>query len=301
MHTRADILSVRLLRLSVIAMALAVPMSSQVLDRLGDGHRILATVSLWTLWAVLLLSILVPASSSLTAMRLASPAHLAISIVVSAVAGIDLWSTVAIAVSAIVAILASSAEVGAYFIQSSAYGDERRFPLRCPLPYLVVMFIAWSLWFAACAIGAILLVAGTAVGLVFAAIALAGFVLLPRRFHRYSRRWLVRVPAGLVVHDHVLLTETAMFPKRVVTGVEPVPGSRRVGSKRSASADHGDEPFDLSGRPNSSGVVIRLADVETVILAPTKDHPGGRAFHVHSARVSPSRIGRTIDVLTQQN
>ncbi len=297
MHTRADIVTVRLLRLSVIALVIAVPMTADVLDRLGDAHRILASVTLWSLWAIMLLSILVPASSALTALRLAAPAHLATLIMVTATAGIDLGSAVALASSAIVALLSSSGEVGAHFIQSSAYGDERRFPLRCPRPALVVVILAWSLWFATAAVGAIVLVAGMLIGAIFVAIALAGFVFLPRRFHRYSRRWLVQVPAGLVVHDHVLLTETAMLPRRAIIGIDAWSPSTAKDSPNSSN----DEPFDLSGGLTSSGVVIRLSDPETVILAPTKDHPGGRAFHVQSARVCPTRIGRALTLLTKQS
>lgn len=291
MHTRFETTTVRLLRSSIGALVLCVPLSNTVLDRLGDGHGLLASTALWSLWAVMLLAILVPASTTLTALRLAAPAHLATSIMVAAAAGADVGSIVALALSATAVLLGCSGEVGAYFIQSSAYGDERRFPLRCPRSHLAVVLLAWSIWFATAAIGAVLLVAGILLGVVFVAIAVAGFVLLPRRFHRYSRRWLVRVPAGLVVHDHVLLTETAMFPTRAVTGIETW----------SASTNPADDPFDLSGGLNSTGLVIRLAEPETVILAPTKDHPGGRAFHVQSARVCPTRVGRAFRLLQSPN
>lgn len=294
MHSRVDVLIVRLLRTSVLALIVAVPLCSVVLHRLGDGHRILATVALWTLWGVALLSVLVPASSSLTALRLAAPAHLATVVVVMCVGGIDVGSTIALALSAIVTVLSASGETGASFIQASAYGDERRFPLRCPRPSLVVVVLAWMLWYAAAAIGTILLVAGAATGIVvgalLVALALIGSAVLPRRFHRYARRWLVQVPAGLVVHDHLVLTETAMFPKRTVAAIE----------EWSHSTSTTDEPFDLTGGLRMPGIVIRLTDPETVILAPTNDHPGGQAFHVRSARVCPTRIRRTLSALTRQ-
>lgn len=297
MHTRVDVLIVRLLRVSVFALIFAVPLARDVLERLSDGHRILATSAMWALWAIVLLSVLVPASTSLTALRLAAPAHLATIVIVVGVGGIDVGTAIALASSAVVTVLSSSGETGAYFIQSSAYGDERRFPLRCPRPFLAVIVLAWFVWFTTAAIGAVLVIAGAILGVVIGVIllvvALVGFVVLPRRFHRYSRRWLVRVPAGLVVHDHVLLTETAMFPHRVVTAIDTW-----TGHTRSRATDSDDEPFDLSGGLDSHGVVIRLSDPETVILAPTKDHPGGRAFHVRAARVCPTRIGRTITALT---
>lgn len=292
MHTRNDILTIRLLRLGVFALVFAVPLSNSVLERLGDGHRILVIATLWSLWSIMLLAVLVPATSSLTALRLASPAHLATSFLVAATSGVDTGSIVALALSAAVALLSASGEVGAHFIQSSAYGDERRFPLRCPRSFLVVQIIAWALWFATSALGAALLVAGILVGSVFAILGLAGFVFLPRRFHRYSRRWLVQVPAGLVIHDHMLLTETAMFPSRGVVRLESWKGD--------STTVPGDEPFDLSGGLHSSGLVIRLSAPETIILAPTKDHPGGRAFHVQSARLCPTRLGRALTLLEKR-
>ncbi|MFM8856910.1 MAG: hypothetical protein ACKOI2_06840 [Actinomycetota bacterium] len=291
MHTRVDVIIVRLLRASVVGLGFAVPLARDVLERLGSGHRILASAALWSLWAIVLLSVLVPASTSLTALRLAAPAHLATLVLVSIAAGANLGSIIALSLSAIVAVLSASAETGAYFVQCSAYGDEKRFPLRCPRSSLVVMVLAWLIWFATAAVGAILLIGaaitGTVIGAIFLAIAASGCAILPRRFHRYSKRWLVEVPAGLVVHDHVLLTETSMFPRRSVVDIDVWRPSNN-GS---------DEPFDLSGGLRSTGIVIRLKDPETVILSPTKDHPGGRAFHVSSARVCPTRIARALSAL----
>jgi hypothetical protein len=78
-----------------------------------------------------------------------------------------------------------------------------------------------------------------------------------------------------------------MFPRRAVIDIDVWKPSD-LGN---------DEPFDLSGGFRSTGIVIRLKDPETVILAPTKDHPGGQAFHVSSARVCPTRIARALTLL----
>lgn len=284
MHSRFETSIVRLLRVAVVGLGFTVPLAGDSLADLGNGHRLLASIALWLLWAIALLSILVPASTTLTALRLVSPAHLATTSLVVIVGGLDPQSAIALALSIVVAVSSASGETGAYFIQSSAYGDERRFPLRCPRPHLVVVILAWSIWFATAALGSILLVGGMVFGSIVLAIAVAGFVLLPRRFHRYARRWLVSVPAGLVIHDHVVLTETVMFPKRLITEID--------GWANSTAPEN--TPFDLSGGIPASGIVIRLADPETVILAPTKGHPGGQAFHVRSTRICPTRIGRTL-------
>lgn len=286
-HTATELVIVRLVRVGVLALGLAVPLMHEVLEELARTNRIVASSVMWILWGALLLSVLVPASSTLTVLRLVAPAHAATLVLIVSAGGIDSRSAIALAISVIVAFLGASAETGAYFIQCSAYGDERRFPLRCPRPFVAVVVLAWSLWFACAAAGVVLAVAGAPIGWMLVIIALAGFAVLPRRFHRYARRWLVRVPAGLVIHDHLVLAETVMFPRRIVTMVGPWTGIESPG----------DEPFDLSGGFTSSGLVIHLTDPETVILAPTKEHPGGHAFHVRSARVRPTRTGRALRLL----
>lgn len=289
-RTGRERLVVAVLRSTVTGLVATVALAGEILDRLSGAERLAASISLWILWGASLLCILVPASSSLTAVRLVLPSHLATLTVVALGGGVDTRLAVALAVSSMATVVAMSAETGAYFIQSSAYGDERRFPLRSPRPFLVVMVVAWALWFAVAACGVILLLAGSIVGIVPSVIGLAGFAVLPRRFHRSARRWLVAVPAGLVIHDHLVLAETAMFARRSIVAVEPWPSD-------DASQD---EPMDLSGGVKGSGVIIRLTDSETVILAPTKDHPGGRAFHVRSMRVCPTRIGRTMRLLNNK-
>jgi hypothetical protein len=39
--------------------------------------------------------------------------------------------------------------------------------------------------------------------------------------HRLSRRWLVFVPAGIVLHDPVVLGEALLFPKKMVRALGP--------------------------------------------------------------------------------
>lgn len=291
--TRIQIFIVRILRTSVVALGFTVPLFDDVLGRLETAHRVLIVSSLWATWAIMLLSVLVPATSSLTSLRLVAPAHLGICVVTTALAGIDVPSALALAVSAVASIASSSAETGAHFVQASAYGDERRFPLRCPRPTVAVLIVAWVLWFAAAASGAGLLAGGQWSGSIPAAVALIGFAFLPRRFHVPARRWLVEVPAGIVIHDQVELTETAMFARRNVLGVEA------WSSQEMADTAERDAPLDVSGCPHTPGVVIRLSDPETIIIAPTSDHPGGRALHVRSVKVCPTRVNRTLEIVTR--
>jgi hypothetical protein len=109
------------------------------------------------------------------------------------------------------------------FVDGSSYGSERRFALATP-PQLVLgpVPIAWVLCVAA-PITAVVALAARAwvVGAVLAVVAVPGVVLGVPAVHRLSRRWLVFVPAGFVVHDHMALAEPVLVPRRVVEMVQP--------------------------------------------------------------------------------
>ena len=107
--------------------------------------------------------------------------------------------------------------------------------------------------------------------------------LLPRRWHQLSRRWLVTVPAGLVVHDPVVLAETLMVPRRQVTSV------------RLAELGHGaTDATDLTGPTPGLAVEIRLRDTVAARLAPRPREPQGRAVRLSALLVAPSRPGAAL-------
>lgn len=281
------------LRITVIALVLVVPLIDASFDELNETARVVVSIVLWTLWAGALLSILVPSSSSLTALRLVVPAHCATTVLVVIASGEVSWATVAAAALGVVAtVAATSGDIGRHWVQMSAYGDERRFLLACPPVMIVAQVLTWTVWFALAAGAVTSLTADEpsvlmiAIGIAAALLTVTGLVVLPRRFHRFSRRWLVWVPAGLVVHDHVVLAETAMLSRRAVAAVDLwYPGSEP-------------EPLDVTGGPQRPGIVVSLHDAETMILAPNKEHPGGRALHVRSFLVRPTRLEPALAELT---
>ena len=267
----------------VVAAGGSVPLVSTSLEGVDSGTKLLARVALWTLWSVLLLCVMVPSSISLTTLRLIAPVHSTVVLIVVA-SEPSANSIIALALSVAMTAFAFMAEIGAHFVQKSAYGDEMRFLLRCPTPMAAVQLIMWMLWTSSTIVGSLALVNRAWIaGGTLVALAVIGIVLLPSRFHRLSRRWLVRVPAGLVVHDHVVLAETAMFGRSAVSAIE-------------LTDDLGDDA-DLAGGGRGPGLRVSLADFETVVLAATSDHPGGRAIHVRSFRVRPSRPGRALRAL----
>jgi hypothetical protein len=191
----------------------------------------------------------------------------------------------ALAISLLASLLVMSAEIGNSFIQLAAYGDERRYLLRCPPAMLVVQILSWLVWLTLTIVAINLFDNKTYVlGVIVAIAAIFLTIALPRRFHRFSRRWLVSVPAGLVIHDHVVLAETAMFMHNAVI---------EIGIETAQT-----EAADLSGKCSGLGLVITLNDFDTVVFAATPKTPGGSAIHVKSMRVCPTRPGRAVIELT---
>lgn len=272
-------------RLSVIATGLTVPFLNNALQQMSSVTGTFTTVVIWVLWSIALLSTLVPSSSALTAIRLALPSILVVVGAVATAVGVSSGVAGALAISVLASLLVMNAEIGHSFVQLAAYGDERRFLLRCPPAMLVVQVLSWLVW-VALTIVAINLLASDALilGAIVAAAALLLTIALPRRFHRFSRRWLVSVPSGLVIHDHVVLAETAMFMNNAVIN---------IGIETAQS-----EAADLSGKCAGVGLVITLKDFDTVVLAATPKTPGGSAIQVKSMRVCPNRPGRAITELT---
>jgi hypothetical protein len=272
-------------RLSVIATGLAVPLLNNALRQMSSLTGISSTVGIWLLWSIALLCTLVPSSSALTAIRLALPTIFVIVAAAAVAIGISSGVAAALAISLLASLLIFSGDIGDSFVQLAAYGDERRYLLRCPPAMLLVQVLSWLVWLTLTIVAINLLASDALIlGAIVAIVALLLAIVLPRRFHRFSRRWLVSVPAGLVIHDHVVLAETAMFMNNAVieVGIDLAPS----------------EAADLSGKCSGVGLLIALKDFDTVVLAATPKTPGGSAIHVKSMRVCPTRPGRAITELT---
>jgi hypothetical protein len=258
------------------------PLLDDASSTLSDAGRVLVFAVAWTAWAVVLLATFVPSSVSLTIGRVLAPAGLAASLVGAFGASVSGWRTVLALAGSLLAILVwFSAETGLAFVQGSAYGNEQRFPLRPPVPYLAPIIVSW-LVLAAASIGGVVLVAnrvwfaGVACGVI--AILLAWF--LGPRFHQLSKRWFVVVPAGVVLHDPVLMADNALFRTSVLAALHLAPPET--------------EAADLTGGTAGVAIEIVFDETQTVIKAGTRHQPHGVALHVLSVLVSPSRPGRAL-------
>ncbi len=240
-----------------------------------------AAVGGWALWAVAALGLAIASVWSLTVVRLVLPLAL-VATVAAGVGGATAVELLLLGGPAVAATAAAmTAEFGRHWVQASAYGEEDRFLLRFPVGAGLAAIVTWALWAPALVSGPLLLAARSWIaGAVLCALAVGGAVLLAPRWHRLSLRWFVLVPAGVVVHDPVVLADT--FPLRTA----------QIGSIQLASADT--EAADLTGPASGYAVEISTTESVTAVFAFTPAEPNGRAIHLRSFLIAPSRPGRAL-------
>ncbi len=263
------------------------PAASAALDGRSVAVQLVASIGLWGAWAVGLVSVLVPSTASLTALRLVAPLGVVAAGMAALAGGGAAASIVAVAGSLLVLAYLFTGEVGETLVQGSAYGDERRFPLRPPVAVIASAALLWLLTAAPLVAGPLLLAASQWVGGVLLSLAGAGLarITVPR-LHRLSQRFVVLVPAGFVIHDPVFLAGTAMF--------------RRTELARLGLAPAGSTATDLSAGATGSALEVVLQEPATVTVAPPlrKEGPNVRAS---AFLVVPSRPGRLLAAAAERS
>ena len=248
-----------------------------------DASRSVAWVVLswgWFLWTGVGASLLVPSPMSLTIARIAVPLSVVVSIVAS--------QPLAVFCSVVALIVCASPVLVDAMVQGGAYGDETRFALRTPIPYVVPAVIAWMLYTTSLIGGSLLLAAQQyVVGAILVAIGILLSRTIPKRLHRLARRWLVLVPVGIVVHDHLVLHETIMAQTGKIMSVTRTPD---VG-----------EAADLTGGVIGNRITIALAEADRVILSKITAKALGttEALHVKMFCIAPRRLNAALSAITQ--
>jgi len=247
----------------------------------SDAVRWVIAVGGWTLFAIVAVGLLIPAVISLTITRVGAPLSLAAAAAatIGGSPGIDVALLVAPAIIAVAAIF--TAEFGRWMVQSSAYGDEDRLPLRSPVPAGTAAIVSWIVWAPAFLGGPLALAAANwFVGIPLTALALAATVFVGPRWHTMARRWLVLVPAGLVVHDPVVLADTLMVKTDQILG---------LGLARAET-----EAADLTGPASGYAVQVDTSETVSTVFAFTPQEPNGRAIHMTGFLIAPSRPGEAL-------
>jgi hypothetical protein len=179
-----------------------------------------AAVLLWAAWAIGLVALLAPRPWGLTALRIFAPA--AVVLAVASVASTSAGSAVLAVSSSIVASgFALSSPVAQAAGNSVAYGDEVRFPLRIPVSLLLgPVPLAVVLVGAGATAGPLLIADGrTLIGLVVTPLGFAIAFPLIRSLHALARRWLVLVPAGIVLVDPITLADPVLMRREHIAGL----------------------------------------------------------------------------------
>lgn len=248
----------------------------------GDPVRIAAAVLAWAGWAVVLVGTLVPLPVGLTALRLAAPAAAAIAIG-SAVTNRPsaVAATVAVVSTLAALVLAMAPVTGVLYVNGPAYPNERRYPLRIPGPLLLgPLEVAGALTIGPLVVGVLLVAAKAWVagGIVLGAGLPVSYV-LAGALHRLSHRWVVFVPAGLVLSDPLTLAEPVLFMRELIETLRP------------AAPDS--DSLDLTQR--AFGLALELLLWEKVALVVVKPgQTGGQPGSSARLLFTPTRPGRVI-------
>jgi hypothetical protein len=270
--------------LRVLWLALPVTAGAAFADALAEVDDTLAaaaSVGLWAVWAATLLAVLVPHPITLTAARLTVPAAAVACTWAVATGSPDLAGVLGLVLAGLATVVVLLPVTGDQFADGASYGSERRFALRAPAAlWLGPIPLAWAVAVGGVAAGPLLLAAEQwAAGSIVLVLGWGLAALAVRALHGLSRRWLVFVPAGFVVHDLATLQDPVLVPRRSVVAIDlaPSPGRERAPG----------EPAPTFG----AALTVRLAPPLTVSL---RGAALSEVHHLDRLVVCPGRPGAVL-------
>ena len=208
----------------------------------------------WILWAVVAIGTWIHHPISLTTIRCLAPIAVFYSAVYALSESLSSLNIAVVTCGIISLMLMFTADYGSAHVQAGAYGNERRFLLRIPAPVVLPTLITWALF------ATVLVVLENAVqseNYVLGIPLLLALIAMSWKFapqmHRLSKRWLVRVPAGWVVHDDLMLAENLLIRSHNLIAIDL------------ALADT--EALDLSGMTRGVPIQISLREMTDVRLS----------------------------------
>lgn len=245
------------------------PAAASALEPWADAPAVVAIALLWLAWGIGVVGVLAPRPAGLTALRAIAPAFavLALVVAVSGEASGDVAAWGAVAATLLTALLVSDTEIAMAAANAVAYGDEQRFPLRTPPAlFLAPLPLARVALIGGIAAGPLLLADGRVVaGVVALVVGAPVVVLAARALHGLSRRWMILVPAGVVVLDPLTLADPTLFVRRHVRALRAVDAGVPVGEGRL--------DLRLGATLGSAELVL---DGETDLVRASRGRRGGR-------------------------
>ena len=265
---------------------------AHALDQRSAPVTLTAAIGLWSIWVIGLIAALAPSSVSLTTIRIVMPASVAAAAWAAILApnGADVAESFALGITSMCAVLSLSAPVGYTFINGSSYGDEQRFPLRPPGPVVLgPLELVWVAMVASVLAGPLLLAAKQWIpGAIITVLAVGLCVVGARALHQLSKRWLVFVPAGLVLVDRTSLLDALLVQRHVVSSI--------------GVAEEDSVAIDLSAGAIGPQVELRLSTTDAIIPTPARRdrHKMIEPLDVDAVRFTPSRSGWVLDAAKER-
>ena len=250
-------------------------------DTMSSHSQILRTtmsVELWGLWALVALATWLHHPISLTTARCIVPVVVAHLLVGLPDSSFGVGNVIGAACALVALVLIYTSDYGLIHVQAGAYGDERRYLLRVPAPIVMPLILGWGVMVIVVSTTPLMLASERYVfGGVGVVLSLGLLWQLPVRLHRLSRRWLVKVPAGWVVHDDVVLSENLLIKTHDVVSM--------------GLALEGSEAIDLTGMTRGVPIEVQLREMTDVRLTPlaAKLLKTIDALHVKAFLVAPTR------------
>jgi hypothetical protein len=267
----------------VLPLALG-PLLADALDPRDGLFRRGVSIALWAAWALTLVATAILRPWTLTLVRIAAPASCAAALWAAIAHGAHTNTAVGLAAAVITTVSALLPTTGDVFADGASYGDERRFLLRVPGPYLLGPIpLAWAVVVAGITAGPLLLLARQwIVGAVVTVVGALAAWRTARSLAALTTRWLVFVPAGVVVHDPITLAEPTLFPRANVTSFGPAPADT--------------DAVDLTANALGLALQIDLAAPQPVpcLTRPTTRRRDAEARVVDRLMVTPTRPGAVV-------
>ncbi len=253
-------------------------------DGRSEPVQTVVEIGAWAAWFVGLICVMAPSTVTLTLLRTIAPATVVAPVLAAITAGS--WPvsvSIALLGGVVVNAIAFLPTTGEPMINGSAYGAEKRMALRAPASVLIgPLYLAWVITFAGVITGPLFLAAGNwIVGvpltILGALLAVAGV----RSLHQLSRRWVVFVPVGFVIHDYWSLAESLLVQRSTKPTLGPA----------AAEAPDLTAPVDLTAGAPGLALSIRLPDPMPTAIRRNRQVESRTATEF---LFSPTRPGRVL-------
>lgn len=254
---------------------------ASALDGRSASVVTVATVSAWAGWTVVLVGCLVAHPIALAVVRVGVPATIGVGVAAIAWGGSATYAALAVAHAIVLTVVAFLPETALHWVNGPAYPNERRFPLKPPGPLLLgPLPLAWLATVVSPAVGALLLASAQWVaGAVALAVGAGAVVAFGRSFLALTRRWLVFVPAGVVVHDPIRLVDPVLLRREDLVAI--------------ALAEHDTTAKDLTAGSLGMAVEISMRGPAPITVLGHRGHDPV-THSVTSLLVAPTRPGAVL-------